>query len=45
MDAKQPEKRRLTLNKQIASAPTRAKKWEIALHGGNPPTAIEQLFI
>jgi hypothetical protein len=31
---------RLTLNKQIAVAPTHAKKWEIALHGGNPPTAI-----
>jgi hypothetical protein len=34
---------RLTLNKQIAAAPTRAQKWEIALHGGKPPTAIQQL--
>jgi hypothetical protein len=34
---------RLTLNKQIANAPTHAKKWEIALHGGTPPTLIQRL--
>jgi hypothetical protein len=34
---------RITLNKLIASAPTHAKKWEIALHGGTPPTSIQQL--
>lgn len=35
--------KRITLNKQIASAPTLAKKWEVALHGGPPPTAIQRL--
>src|ERR1035441_436514 len=35
--------KRVTLNKQIASAPTLAKKWEMALHGGPPPTAIQRL--
>ena len=35
--------KRVTLNKQIASAPTLAKKWEVALHGGPPPTAIQRL--
>jgi len=35
--------KRITLNKQIASAPTFAKKWEVALHGGPPPTAIQRL--
>ena len=34
---------RLTLNKRIASAPTHAGKWEVALHGGSPPTAIQRL--
>jgi len=44
MNSNQIAKRtRLTLNKQIAAAPTRAQKWEIALHGGKPPTAIQQL--
>jgi hypothetical protein len=33
----------MTLNKKIAKAPTLARKWEIALHGGNPPTAIQRL--
>jgi hypothetical protein len=37
------KQKRLTLNKQIAAAPTRAQKWEIALHGGKPPTAIQSL--
>lgn len=37
--------KRMTLNKLIASAPTRAKKWQTALHGGSPPTAIQQLPI
>ncbi len=37
------KRNRLTLNKQIATAPTHAKKWETALHGGNPPTAIQRL--
>jgi hypothetical protein len=36
-------RQRLTLSKQIANAPTHAKKWEIALHGGTPPTAIQRL--
>src|SRR5207244_1040839 len=35
--------KRVTLNKQIAKAPTRARKWEVALHGGPPPTAIQRL--
>jgi hypothetical protein len=35
--------KRVTLNKQIANAPTLAKKWEVALHGGPPPTAIQRL--
>lgn len=35
--------KRVTLNKQIANAPTHAKKWEVALHGGPPPTAIQRL--
>jgi hypothetical protein len=35
--------KRITLNKQIAGAPTLAKKWEMALHGGLPPTAIQRL--
>ena len=44
MKPKQPPKKtRLTLNKQIADAPTHAKKWELALHGGKPPTAIQSL--
>jgi hypothetical protein len=34
---------RLTLNRQIAAAPTRARKWEIALIGGLPPTKIQAL--
>jgi len=38
-----PKRTRLTLNKQIARAPTHAKKWEIALHGGLPPTQIQML--
>lgn len=38
-----PKRIRRTLNKQIAAAPTHAKKWEIALHGGNPPSAIQRL--
>jgi hypothetical protein len=41
--AKRASNKRKTLNKQIASAPTLAKKWEIALHGGAPPTKIQQL--
>jgi len=40
---KSARKQRLTLRKQIAGAPTHAKKWEIALHGGEPPTAIQNL--
>lgn len=44
MKAQQPTKRfRLTVNKQIAAAPTHAKKWEYALHGGKPPTSIQRL--
>ena len=35
--------KRTTLNKLIATAPTLAKKWEIALHGGQPPTPIQRL--
>src|ERR1041384_8123791 len=35
--------KRMTLNKLIASAPTLAKKWETALHGGKPPTTIQRL--
>lgn len=35
--------KRVTLNKQIASARTLAKRWETALHGGPPPTAIQRL--
>jgi hypothetical protein len=35
--------KRVTLNKQIASAPTLAKKWEVALHGGPPSTAVQRL--
>jgi hypothetical protein len=38
-----PTKLRNTLNKQIASAPTRAAKWEIALTGGLPATKIQML--
>lgn len=38
-----PTKPRNTLNKQIASAPTRAAKWEIALTGGLPATKIQML--
>ena len=38
-----PTKPRNTLNKQIASAPTRAAKWEIALTGGLPETKIQTL--
>jgi len=38
-----PKRNRLTLNKQIAAAPTHAKKWQIALHGGLPPTEIQRL--
>jgi hypothetical protein len=34
---------RMTLNKQIANAPTLARKWETALLGGNPPTSIQRL--
>jgi len=41
---KNPSKKvRLTLNKQIAAASTRAQKWEIALLGGRPPSAIQNL--
>lgn len=36
-------RKRMTLNKQIANAPTLAKKWQIALNGGEPPTAIQRL--
>jgi len=39
------KKKRLTLNKLIANAPTRAAKWEIALHGGFPPTKIQMLAL
>ncbi len=35
--------KRNTLNKKIASAPTLADKWEVAGHGGKPPSAIQQL--
>jgi hypothetical protein len=38
----EPRKRN-TLNKLIASASTLAQKWEIALHGGKPPTPIQRL--
>jgi hypothetical protein len=34
---------RNTLNKKIAAAKTTAGKWEIALHGGEPPTEIQFL--
>lgn len=34
---------RLTLNKQIAAAPTRAEKKDIAAWGGKPPTEIQML--
>src|SRR5580658_8578296 len=34
---------RNTLGKLIANAPTRAAKWEIALHGDLPPTKIQML--
>jgi len=44
LSAESPKiRRRITLNKQIAGAPTLAKKWAIALHGGTPPTAIQRL--
>jgi hypothetical protein len=36
-------KTRQTLNKHIASAPTLADKWEVAIHGGKPPSAIQKL--
>jgi hypothetical protein len=35
--------KRNTLNKQIAAAPTHAKKWQIALSGGKPRTEIQNL--
>lgn len=37
------KKNRLTLSKQIAAAKTLAQKWEIALVGGTPETAIQGL--
>jgi hypothetical protein len=41
---KQKETRkRTTLDKMIAAAPTRAEKWEIALNGGKPLTEIQNL--
>jgi len=40
---KMKKTKRVTLNKQIATAPTRAKKWEVALNGGPPPTALQRL--
>jgi hypothetical protein len=36
-------KRRQTLNKQIAAAPTHAQKWHTALTGGKTPSPIERL--
>jgi len=38
-----PTKPRNTLNRQIASAPTRAAKWEIAITGGLPEKKIQTL--
>ena len=43
LESEMAKAKRVTLNKQIASAPTLAKKWEVALHGGPPPTAIQRL--
>ena len=40
---KKPKRTRQTLNKHIAAAPTRARKWELALLGGPPPTPIQSL--
>jgi len=40
---KSSKRKRSTLNKLIASAPTHATKWERALHAGYPPTAIQCL--
>ena len=36
------KKERMTINKQIANAPTQAKKLEIALNRGAPPTPIQR---
>ena len=36
-------KRRQTLNKQIAAAPTHAQKWHTTLTGGKTPSPIERL--
>lgn len=38
-------RKRNTLNKQIAAAPTHAKKWHIALLGGKPRTEIQNLAL
>jgi hypothetical protein len=43
LEGEMAKAKRITLNKQIASAPTLAKKWEAALHGGPPPTAVQRL--